>query len=188
LGLFGRRKPLHEQLAEEGGLEFGAGPGSGEPPGTKLRQMLAAVFHVDSGGFLAAPPDIFGEPSPLGEVGIHGVARPRRWDTVASAESPRLSGDAVHFVALPDGTLLVDEAVPDESLGPLAEAVERAVQPPYRAEGVRRGLAVWAVAARRIEVRELDAAGDELELVENGVVLRGRRLDENLWEVEETPL
>jgi hypothetical protein len=38
-------------------------------------------------------------------------------------------------------------------------------------------------------VRELtNEEGDELERVEDGIVLRGRRLDGDLWEVEETPL
>ena len=135
-----------------------------------------------------APPDVFGNPAPLGEVAFHGVARPRRWDVVASAEA-ELPGTELHFVALPDGTLLVDEDIPDGALEPLAEAVEQRLQPPYRAVGVRRGERVWAVAAVRPEIRELlGEEGDEVERVEEGVVLRGRRLDGDLWEVEEAPL
>lgn len=101
-----------------------------------------------------------------GEVGIHGVSRPRRWDVVAAAEAPGLTGDAVHFVALPDGTIVVDEDVPGGTLGPLAEAVEQTVGAPYRAEGVRRGETVWAVAALRIEVVELpeEVEGEEIVL------------------------
>ena len=130
------------------------------------------------------PPDIFGNPAPLGEVGVHGVPRPRKWHAVASAEA-ELSGDEVHFVALPDGTLLVDEDVPDGALAPLADALEETIPPPYRAQGVRQGQSVWAVAATRIDVRELPGHdGDELELVEGDEVIIGRRLEGDLWEVE----
>ena len=180
MSLFRRRRPLHERLADDAGLDIGGEPAPSRASG--LAHVLAG------GGFLMAPPDALGHPAPLGEVAFHGVARPRRWDAVASAEAD-LPGSEVHFVALPDGTLLVDEDVPDGALEPLAEAVEQSVEPPYRAVGVRRGERVWAVAAVRTEVRELSGEdGDELERVEEGVVLRGRRLDGDLWEVEETPL
>jgi hypothetical protein len=180
VSLFRRGRPLHERLADDAGLDIGLEPAPARASG------LAHV--LGSAGFLIAPPDVFGNPSPLGQVAFHGVARPRRWDVVASAETD-LPGTEVHFVALPDGMLLVDENVPDGALMPLADAVEQSVQPPYRAVGVRRGERVWAVAAARTQVRELPGEeGDELERVEDGVVLRGRRLDGDLWEVEETPL
>ena len=182
-----RREPLHKKLAREGHLEE-----AGEP----------------------APVD----PGPhWGVTGIHGVPRPRRWDVVGSAEAPGLAGDELHFAALPDGDLVVDEDEPDDTLAPLADAVEQTIQPPYRAEAVRRGGEVWAVAARRIEVTELDNPGDEIEVVAAGgersltvdgarefgsvpelerigsrlgdsYVVRARRLDERLWEVEANPL
>jgi hypothetical protein len=180
VSLFRRRRPLHEQLAGDAGLDIGHGQAPSRTSG--LAHALAG------GGFLVAPPDVFGNPSPLGEVAFHGVARPRRWDVVTSAEA-ELPGAEVHFVALPDGTLLVDEDVPDGSLSSLAEAVEESLGPPYRAVGVRRGASVWAVAAVRTQVRELTGEeGDELERVEDGIVCRGRRLEGDLWEVEETPL
>jgi len=123
----------------------------------------------------------------------------------------------VHFVALPNGDLVVEEDEPDDTLRALAEAVEETVEPPYRAEGIRRGGDVWAVAARRVQVAEVEAAGDELELVVSGgerhltvdgergfgsvpelerigerlgpaYVVRARRLDDRLWEVEANPL
>ena len=81
----------------------------------------------------------------------------------------------------------------------------------------RREDALWAVAARRVEVAELDAAGEQIELIVNNdertlvvdgerafgsvpvlerlgeregssYVARAQRLDERLWEVEVNPL
>lgn len=164
MGLFRRSKPLHEQLAERADLDIGK------------EKRAPSAFS----GFL--------HELARDTVGIHGVARPRVWDVVASAEA-ELPGNEVHFAALPDGTLVVDEDVPDGSLLPLAGAIEANVQPPYRAEGIRRDERLWAVGARRIEVRSFPGhEEDELELVEDGVVVLGRRLDGDLFEVETTPL
>ena len=41
------------------------------------------------------------------EAGIHGVHRVREWDLVTTVAAPEIQGDAVDFVALPDGSLLV---------------------------------------------------------------------------------
>jgi hypothetical protein len=198
LALFGRRKPLHVRLAEAGDIDL---DGGAPPP--RLGQV-------------AEPPGWDGEPR--GEPGIHGVPRPRRWDAVVTAESPGLRGDAVNFVALGDGTLLVEEDEPDDALAPLAEAVEGAVPPPYRAESVRRGPTTWAVAASRITVVQVEGLrGDEAELVVTRegrtlhvdgrptfgsapalervgegqgaeYVVRASRLDSDLWEVEASTL
>jgi len=198
VGLFGRRKPLHERLAEAGDISLAAGA-----PASPLRLG-------------AEPPGWDG--APRGEPGIHGVPRARRWDAVATAEAPALRGDAVHFVALADGTLVVEEDEPDHALAPLADAVEGAIRPPYRAEAVRRGPTTWAVAASRIAIVEVPGLrGDEAELVftREGrtlhvdgrpafgsapalerageaqaaeYVVRATRLDGNLWEVEASPL
>jgi hypothetical protein len=129
-----------------------------------------------------------------------------------------LRGDVVHFVALPDRSLVVEEDQPDEALTPLADAVESAISPPYRAEAVRRDGDTWAVAASRIELVDLRGlTGEEAELVatrEGRVlrvdgattlgrapgleragealgreyVVRAHRVDGDLWEVEATPL
>lgn len=153
-----------------------------------------------------------------GEPGIHGVPRARRWDTVASAEAPALKGDTVHFVSLADGTLVVDEDEPDGALASLADAVEQAIPPPYRAEGVRKGPETWAVAASRIAIAQIPGlTGEQAELTSTreGRVLRidgrttmgssrelerlgetegteyvvlAKRLDGELWEVEATAL
>jgi hypothetical protein len=182
-----RREPLHKKLAREARLEQGAEEGM-----------------VDPGPH-------------WGVTGIHGVPRPRRWDAVASAEAPGLTGDEIHFVALPNGDLVVDEDEPPDTLGPLADAIEQTLEAPYRAEAVRQGEGVWAVAARRLVVSSFEARGDELELVttdegrtltvdgervfgsvpelerigrEQGEhhVVRASRLDGDAWEIEADPL
>jgi hypothetical protein len=156
---------------------------------------------------------VFEPGSPWNEVGIHGIQRVREWDAVVTVDAPDLTVDEVHFIAVLDGKLIVDEDVPTGSLTPLARAVEETIQPPYRAHGIRRDGAVWAVGALGIEVVVLPASfeGDELELVARegqrvlhvdgmpafGIpaalaalaprgdsVVRAGRLDETLWEVE----
>jgi hypothetical protein len=198
VGLFRRGKPLHERLAEAGNISLDL-----QAPAPRLGQA-------------PEPPGWDG--APRGEPGIHGVPRPRRWDSVATAEAPALQGDAVHFVALADGTLVVEEDEPEGALAPLADAVEAEVPPPYRAESVRRGPTTWAVAASRIAIVEVEGLrGDEAELVVTRetrtlhvdgrpvfgsapaleragqaagaeYVVRATRVDGDLWEVEAAPL
>jgi hypothetical protein len=186
VGLFRRDKPLHQQLAEQGDLDIGAA--ADEEPPQRAPSRVAGLMHGLADGFLSAPPDAFGRPSPLGEVALHGVPRVREWDTVASVVA-EIPGNEVHFTALPDGTLLVEEEVPDGVLSPLAEAIESSLNPPYYAAGVRRDGSVWAVGANRIRVRSFpDHEEDELELVEDGEIVVGRRLDGDLFEVQVSPL
>jgi hypothetical protein len=196
VGLFRRRKSLHERLADAGGL-----PDTLSEPAPSLA--------ADTPGW---------DGERRGEPGIHGVPRARRWDTVATAEAPELTGDAVHFVALEDGTLVVEEDEPDGALATLAEAVEQTTAPPYRAEAVRKGPATWAVAASRIAIASIPGlTGDQVELTStrDGRVLRvdgrtamgsarelerlgeiegtqyvvlAKRLDGELWQIEATPL
>lgn len=167
-------------------------------------------------GLGAQPPSWDG--AARGAAGIHGVPRARRWDAVVTAVAPRLRGDAVHFIALPDGTLVVEEDEPSDSLTPLADAVDAALSAPYRAEAVRRDREVWAVAASRIAVVhapglegeeiELTMVGGRQTLVADGgptlqpaselarlgeaegrdYVVRARRLDDELWQVDAAAL
>jgi hypothetical protein len=109
-------------------------------------------------GGLIMEPDV-SEPSrpPWDKAGIHGMSQPRRWDAVVTVSAPDLPGDELTFVALADGTLVVEGDSSAEALAPLADAVEESLTPPFRAEAVRRTQEVWAVAARSIEVAELPA-------------------------------
>ena len=192
--LFGRRKPLHERLAEEAGL---LAPAPVEPD--------PFVPHAAFQGILTREP------------AMSGLARHREWDAVVTADAPEVEGSEASFVALPDQSLLVEDEQGDAQLDPLARAVEEELSPPYRAKGVRQSEIVWAVFAKRIRVEEFRADGDELELVVNGDersfsvdgspsfgtaaalerigrgegpshVVRATRLDGDLWEVRATPL
>jgi hypothetical protein len=141
--------------------------------------------------------------APWDKAGIHGVHRPRKWDEVVSVEAD-VPGTRATFVVLDDEILIEDG--PDD-VEPFVEAL--ALNPPYRAEAVRRVEGVWAVAARRIEVVELPGVdGAELELTRHAdertllidgerrfgsipvlerdgdYTIRAKRLDGDLWEIE----
>ena len=119
---------------------------------------------TQAGGFLAQPPGLDGEPG-LGIAGISGVPRGRNWDAVASARAPELVGEAVAFVVLPDGTIVVDDDVSDGSLVPLADAVEEMLSPPYRAAAIRSDKEIWSVVAEAVVIVELpQLEGDVAEL------------------------
>lgn len=184
-----RGKPLHEELAE----------------GTGLLEWQPRNEPV-------VPP------SATGTLDVLHGGRPRQWDAVATAEAPGLPGDELEFTSLPDGTLLVDDAIPDGALAPLAEAVEQSLPAPYRAVAVRRDGELWGVAANAIDVVEIteDVPGDIVSLaVQDGertllvderpawesiptleayagghdaFVLHAERLDGDLWAVKVDPL
>jgi hypothetical protein len=151
------------------------------------------------------------------EIGVHGIQRAREWDATVTADAPDVEGDAVRFVALPDGTLLVEDG-PDTTLEPLAAAVEQELRPPYRARAARQEGGLWAVQARRIEVLELpEAMGDTIDITQTTdgrtvaiddqrtfgsvpaleefgarvgreFVVHAERLDGDLWEVRASAL
>jgi hypothetical protein len=194
LGFFRRERPIHEQLAKEGGLDFA--------------RDLADL----------SPREPIDPRHPFWQVvGIHGIPREREWDGVASAEAPGLPGDEIEFVALADGSIVVDEDVPDGTVAPLADALS--LPPPYHAFALRQDADIWSVAAKRVQVVEVpeEVDGDEIQLVVSdeartlfvddmpssasipsleafaaeqfgSFVLRASRLDDLLWEVTVIPL
>lgn len=182
------REPLHEQLAREGGLEFG---GERPPHDTRPR---------------------------WGAAGIHGIHRFREWDALVRVEGVELEAEEVSFVALADGTLVVD-GDEEGDLARFAEAVEEELKPPYRAQAVHNGDGAWAVAAEAIELVELgrEVEGEHIELTVSGsermllvdgapafgslreleqlgeargddYVVRAARVDGDLWDVRVLPL
>lgn len=157
-------------------------------------------------GGLSATDDEARRP-PWDKVGIHGVSRPREWDEVVTTEAD-VEGEEARFVALDEAIVIEDG--PDD-VEALADALT--LEPPFRAEARRVDANLWSVAARGIEVVRLPGqAGDELELVSrdgftelmiDGVrafgsipalerdgdhVVRARRLDSDLFEVDGAPL
>jgi hypothetical protein len=176
VSLFRRREPLHVRLAREGGIA--------------LEEAKARPAWDASG--------------------IHGLHRVREWDAVVTVQAPETEGERAAFVALPNRDLVVEAG--SEHVEPLAAAIERELAPPYRAEAVRRDDGLWAVAGRRIDVVELPGVdGQELELTARGGertllvdgerafggipalerpdhVVRARRIDGQLWEVDAAAL
>jgi len=123
------------------------------------RELLSALVQV--GGFLGTPPGLDGEPG-LGIAGIHGVPRGRTWDALASAHAPELPGEVTTFVVLEDGTVVVDDDLPEGALEPLADVLERTVERPYRAAALRKEDDVWTVVAERVEIVELFELDDDV--------------------------
>ena len=180
-----REKPLHEQLAERGGL--------------------------------TVPTEATRDVAPWHQSGVHGVARPREFDAVTTVDVEGVPGDDLAFVALDEGTLLL-ESDHEVDLDPFADALAASVEPPYRAIGIRKGERTWALAAKSIQVAQIDdeiggdsvelaVGGDERTLLVDGAetfgvfpsleslardlssyVVRADRLDGDLWEVKVVPL
>ena len=101
-------------------------------------------------------------------AGITGLQRQREWDAVATFEGEGTAGAEVAFVALEDGSFVLEsgDGVEPQSL---AAALGDGVAPPYRALAVRRP-EIWAVGAVSIEVARLDPdpPGTELALTWDG--------------------
>ena len=106
------------------------------------------------------------DPGPAqGEVGIHGIHRPRQWDAVATVDAPDVRGERALFVILPDSSLLIEDYEHDDDLSPLA--VQRRTPRGSSAGGGRaHERHAVGVGARRIRVEEIpeDIAVDDLEL------------------------
>jgi hypothetical protein len=123
-----------------------------------------------------APPSQASEPEPdrplrpvLRDVDVHFGSGTREWDAAVTVSAPGLSGSRIEFTTIPDGDVIVSEESGDADLSPLADAVERHVDPPYRAVAQRQDGALWGVAAKRIEVVGIPfPEGDKLELSRNG--------------------
>jgi hypothetical protein len=101
-------------------------------------------------------------------AGITGLQRQREWDAVATVDGEGSPGDEVEFVALEDGSFVLESG---DSVDPsrFAGALHENIAPPYRALAIRRP-EVWAVGAVAIEVARLepDPSGNELELTFDG--------------------
>jgi hypothetical protein len=147
-------EPAHERLAREAGIDLeGAGAPPFADPGPEEEEPLEPHLRIP---FLEA----------FREVGVHGLHRQRRWDVIVAADAADLPGDTIDFVTLPDGTVLVDEDLPEGALTPLAEALEQELEPPYQATAIRREDGIWGIGANQIEVVEVpeEIPGDSVSL------------------------
>jgi hypothetical protein len=92
------------------------------------------------------------------------MPRNREWDAVVSARCSPV-GDECEFVALERGRRVHIRGTVDVSEC-AARALERELEPPYRAIAVRRDGDTWAVGAVAIEVADVpaDVQGEELML------------------------
>jgi len=155
MGLFRRHRDetLNEQLLREAGLD---------------RATDAEPAQPDTEPEPPEPVDPYAGTYPADDVwGIwrRAMARPGEYDAVVSVHAPGVPGDAVEFATLPNGDVIVDTEQGDADLSPLADAVEKQLRSPYRVVARRGEDDVWSVAARGIDVLELDfAGGDEIEL------------------------
>lgn len=144
-----RRETLNEQLLREAGLDPAQALGDTPPPRAPLEppKSLLAVAGVPDGS---------------------GVS-PKEWDAAVAVSVPGLAGERVEFTTLPSGDVIVSEETGDADLSPLADGVERHVDPPYRAVASRQAGDLWAVGAKRIEVARIAFPdGETLELSRNG--------------------
>ena len=189
MGFFRRDRPIHEQLADEAGLDIDG-----------IEDELALGQQ---------------EPQPDEEaLDLDGRGD---YDEVFRVDAPDVPGDSIELVALADGSLFLEEELPYGSPDAIADVVT--VPPPFHAFAARERGTVWTVAVRRVAVVEVpeEIPGDEVEIVVSddersllvdevesdgeipsledfgaqlfgSFVLNARRLDETLWEVTVLPL
>jgi hypothetical protein len=86
------------------------------------------------------------------------------WDVVLEAADGDLREDSYEFASLESGDLIVDDSV-EESLPSLADAIDTALDAPYRAVAVRQDRTWWSVSARSIQVVALTLPGERARLV-----------------------
>jgi hypothetical protein len=143
VALFRRRnETLNERLLREAGLDQEDPPPVPEAPPSVLR-----ITGVPDGSQVS----------------------PREWDASTVVEAPDLEGDRIEFTTIPDGDVIVSQETGDADVSPLADAVERRVDPPYRAVATRQQGDLWGVGARRIAVAQIPFPdGEKLEYSWNG--------------------
>jgi hypothetical protein len=161
LGIFRRRKEetLNEQMLREAGISPGGDRASPNEQ-TDAETGPSEPFDAYAGAYPA-------NAQWLGSL-TRAMARPGVWDLVTTVRVSGVAGDTVEFATLPAGDVIVDTETGDDDLSPFADEVEKHLKPPYRVLARREDDDLWAIAARTIDIVELQfAGGDEIELVEN---------------------
>jgi hypothetical protein len=180
VGLFRRRQEtLNEQLLREAGL--GASQVLGDP-------APISAPEAEPGPEIPGP-----RPFPTGDISLGWRGNTvssgtSEWDAVATARAAGVAGDQVEFTTLPTGDVIVEREKGDGDLSPLADAIEKKIDPPYRAFATRQDGDLWGVGAKRIQVARFELAeGDEVELSDNDGVqelrVDGERSDAEIPEL-----
>ena len=172
MGLFRRRKEdetLNEQMLREAGLEPLQGvlddpadpdqPQEPSPPPLP-EEYAGTALAGDSAGIV-----------------LHAFEEPGDWDVVITVNAELLTGHYADFAVLEDGRLVVVEGSAKGDLAPFLAAIAHRLRPPYRALARRQDHELWSVAARQIEVIELDADGAGTITVESNDGTRVTRVD-----------
>ena len=151
MGFFRRRQEtLNEQLLREAGLDPALVLGDPAPPPPPSLDPLEPI-RLQRG------------------VPDGSTVQPRDWDAATTVTAPDLAGDQIKFTTIPNGDVIVSEESGDADLSPFADAVEKKLNPPYRAVATRQDGALWGVGARRIQVARIPfPTGEKLELSWNG--------------------
>ncbi len=150
------------------------------------------------------------------EPGIHGVPRAREWDAVVTVEAEGVQGETARFVALPGDVLLVEEGGEVEPLASAVDLVARVPYRAEAARQGESQWAVGIRELDVVELLD-DPGGEEITLTVNdrerellvdgahafaalpalerfgetrgsAYVVRAKRLDGAVWEVEAMPL
>jgi hypothetical protein len=204
VGLFRRKQEtLNAQLLREAGLDPSAEPAVTSAPAESEApaEPLEVPFKFE----------------PTKPVHTHNAlaSGPLEWDAVGTVKTV-LAGDQIQFRTLPDGDIIVD--IGEGDLSPLADSIEKKIDPPYKAVASRQTNELWGVAAKRIQVAKVELAeGERIELTVNDgdqeVRMDGRpsdaevpelvalgekvaadycveaeRIDGDFWEVKVSPL
>jgi hypothetical protein len=163
MGFFRKKETLNEQMVREAHL----GEQQPEPDHVAPEPVdpFAGTYPADT---------VFG-------IWRRAMARPGEYDAMLTVEAPEVAGDALDFATLPNGDVIVDTEQGDADLSPFADAVEKTLKPPYRVIARRGEDVLWSVAARGIDVLEVDFKdGDEIELASVGGEL-DVRVDGEPW-------
>jgi hypothetical protein len=193
MGIFRRRKEeetLNEQMLREAGID----EDGDTPPEQNSPDSVTSSSNVPDATEDTDPPeplDPYAGSYPADATGgivpaslDRAMARPAVWDVLTTVTAPGIAGDRVEFATLPTGDVIVDTETGDADLSPMADAVEKQLKPPYRVLARRENDDLWSIAARTIDVVELEFdGGDEIELVENEGTTE-LRVDGKPWKQE----
>ena len=174
MGLFRRRQEtLNERLLREAGLD------QSEPAATEPEPEGAPEPPIRT------PADDVVPRSPIPSFTNRKMGRlVENLDAAVTVKSAGLTGDRIEFTTLPNGDVIVEREQGDSDVSPLADAIEKKIEPPYRVVAARQSGDVWGVGAIRIQVAKVELPeGERIELTANEGA-REVRVDDDPSDVE----